>query len=59
MKRAGPHFHIVGLMNNTAVIGPEVMKCEDQVLKIHGRSNLNGANNRTGIPSIKQNEGAS
>ena len=40
-------------MNDTAVIGPEVMECEDQVLKIHGRSNLNGANNRTGIPSDK------
>lgn len=53
MKRAGPHFHIIGLMNDTAVIGPEVMKREDQVLKIHGRSNLNAANNRTGIPSNK------
>jgi hypothetical protein len=53
MKRAGPHFHIVGLMNDTAVISPEVMECEDHVLKIHGRSNLNGANNRTEIPSDK------
>jgi hypothetical protein len=40
-------------MNDTAMIGPKVMQCEDQVLKIHGRSNLNGANNRTGIPSDK------
>jgi hypothetical protein len=40
-------------MNDTAVISPEVMECEDEVLKIHGRSNLNGANNRTGIPSNK------
>ncbi len=40
-------------MNNTAVISPEVVECEDQVLKIHGRSNLNGANMRTGIPSDK------
>lgn len=53
MKRTGPHFHIIGLMNDTAVIGPEVMQREDQILKIHGRSNLNGANNRTGIPSHK------
>ena len=53
MKRTGPHFHIIGLMNDTAVIGPEVMQRKDQILKIHGRSNLNGANNRTGIPSHK------
>lgn len=53
MKRAGPHFHIIGLMNYTAVISPEMMECEDQILKIHGRSNLNGANNRTESPSNK------
>ncbi len=53
MKRAGPHFHIIRLMNDTAVISPEVMQCEDEVLKIHGRSNLNGANSRTVNPSNK------
>lgn len=51
MKRPGPHFHIIGLMHDTAMSSPEVVKREDQVLKIHGRSNLNEANNRTEIPS--------
>ena len=33
MKGAGPHFHIVGLGDDAALIGPIVLQGHDQVLK--------------------------
>lgn len=38
MKRSGPHFHVIGLMNDTAPVGPKMMEREDEILKRHGPS---------------------
>jgi len=35
MKSAGPHFQIIGLMNHAALLGPEVMQREDEILESH------------------------
>ncbi len=34
MKGAGPHFHIIGLKNDAALIGPVALKIENDRLKI-------------------------
>ena len=33
MERAGAHFHIVGLQHHAALLAPELLESEDQVLK--------------------------
>jgi hypothetical protein len=33
MKSAGAHFHVIGLDDDTALAGPEVLELENQVLK--------------------------
>jgi hypothetical protein len=35
MKGAGPHFQIIGLMDNAALISPEMMQCENEILEGH------------------------
>lgn len=35
MKGAGPHFQIIGLMNHAALLGPEVVQREDEILEGH------------------------
>lgn len=46
MECAGSHLHIVGLMNDTAPIGPKAVQGKNQILIIHGRSSLDGRNKR-------------
>ena len=36
MKGAGPHFHVIGLVNDAPLIGPELMEGKNKVLEIHG-----------------------
>jgi hypothetical protein len=38
MKGAGPHFQIIGLMNDTALLGPVVMQRENEILEGHEQS---------------------
>jgi len=42
VKGAGAHFHVVGLLQDTALLGPVVLEGEDQVLKGRGRLAING-----------------
>ncbi len=35
MKRPSPHLHIVRLVNDTTLIGPETMEGQDQFLERH------------------------
>jgi len=38
MKRPGPHFEVVRLVNNAALISPETMEGKDQILECHKQS---------------------
>ena len=38
MKRPSPHFEIIRLMENTALISPELMEGKDQILEGHNQS---------------------
>ena len=38
MKRPSPHFEIIRLMENTALISPELMEGKDQILEGHKQS---------------------
>jgi|SRR5262252_2182646 len=38
MKRPSPHFEIIRLMENTALISPESMEGKDQILEGHNQS---------------------
>ena len=38
MKGACPHFQIIGLMNDAALLGPVVMQCENEILEGHEQS---------------------
>ena len=38
MKGACPHFQIIGLMNDTALLGPVVMQRENEILEGHEQS---------------------
>jgi hypothetical protein len=42
MKRPGPHFHVIRLMNDTTVIGPESMESKDEFLERHRTYRLVG-----------------
>jgi hypothetical protein len=42
MKGAGTHFHVIGLMNDAALIGPESMEGKNQFLESHGTYSLVG-----------------
>jgi hypothetical protein len=39
MKRCGPDLHVVGLKNDAALIGPKMLKPQDEVLE-RGRVSL-------------------
>ena len=38
MKGASPHFQIIGLMNDAALLGPVVMQRENEILEGHEQS---------------------
>jgi hypothetical protein len=42
MKGAGPHLHVVRLVNHATLIGPKFVQDKDQILKIHGRLGIEG-----------------
>ena len=42
MERAGAHLHVVGLQDHAALLAPELLQRQDQVLKQLGRSQAGG-----------------
>ena len=38
MKGACPHFQIIGLMDDTALLSPVLMQCENEILEGHEQS---------------------
>src|SRR5262249_6074869 len=38
MKGARPHFKIIGLVQDTALLGPVLMQCENEILEGHEQS---------------------
>ena len=38
MKRTGPHFKIIRLVQNAALLGPVLMQCENKILEGHEQS---------------------
>jgi hypothetical protein len=35
MEGAGPHLHVIGLMDYAPIVGPEPIECEDEFLEGH------------------------
>jgi hypothetical protein len=42
MKRPSAHFHVIGLMNDTTLIGPESVEGKNKFLESHGTYSLVG-----------------
>lgn len=38
MKRPGPHFQVIRLVNDAALISPESVESKDQILEGHKQS---------------------
>jgi len=50
MKGTCPHFQIIGLMDDTALLGPVLMQCENEILEGHEQSSrrYGGPSSRAG-----------